>query len=87
MGARRRSSGTAGVAGTVLAGALVLLAPAAAGAAGPPPTTPAGSGGGCAANGQEIAGAARAPGAFGATVRGAAPIADENALFFSLFCS
>ncbi len=70
----------------VLAVVSVLLAPAAAGAAGPPSDTPAGGGGGCAANGHVISEAASGPGAFGSMVRQAAPIADENADFFTLFC-
>ena len=63
--------------------AVVLLAASPA-AAGPPSETP--TGGGCQANGQVLAGAARAPGAFGETVRGMAPIADDVALFFVIFC-
>ena len=72
---------------TAIAAGLVLLAPASAYAAGPPATTPAGTGGGCAANGQAISGAAMGPGAFGQIVRGAAPIADQNAAFFTALCS
>lgn len=66
----------------------LFLAPAAAAAApeGPPDTTPAGTGGGCRENGRVIADAARFPGAFGQTVRQAAPIADENAAFFTRSC-
>jgi hypothetical protein len=56
-------------------------------AEGPPPTTPAGTGGGCATNGRVIATAAQTLGPFGQLVRGSAPIADENARFFTMFCS
>ncbi len=74
-------------AGAVLTLGLVVLAPATAGAAGTPTTTPGQSGvSGCAANGAVISGAAGGPGVFGQMVRGAAPIADENAAFFALFC-
>ena len=62
---------------------VLLAAPAAA--QGPPSETP--SGGGCKDNGQELAAAAGAPGAFGQFVRTQAPIADDVALFFRLFCS
>jgi hypothetical protein len=54
-----------------------------ASAAGPPTATPAGTGGGCAANGHTIAGAAQGLTPFGEIVRDAAPIADDNAAFFS----
>jgi hypothetical protein len=82
MNARRWS------AGAVLGMGLVVLAPAAAHAAGPPATTPGQSGvHGCSDNGQIIADVANDPGAFGAVVRQGAPIADENAAFFALFCS
>ena len=75
-------------AGAALAVGFVLLAPATASAA-PPDTTPGQSGvSGCAANGAAISGAAQAlpPGAFGQMASGAAPIADENALFFGALC-
>lgn len=76
------------ISGTLLALGLVL-APGVAAAAtpGPPTATPAGGPGGCRENGQVISGAAAAPGEFGTIVRMAAPIADENALFFEIFCS
>ena len=63
--------------------AVVLLAAPAA-AQGPPSDTP--SGGGCQANGQAVAGAASGPGAFGQFVRTNAPLADDVAAFFDLFC-
>jgi len=63
--------------------ALVVLTASPAGAE-PPSTTP--TGGGCQANGQAIAGAARTVQPFGQVVRTNAPIADDNALFFDLFC-
>jgi hypothetical protein len=66
---------------------LVAFAPAHASAAGPPTTTPAGTGGGCAANGDAISGFAKGAVGFGSIVRDNAPIADENALFFTRFCS
>jgi hypothetical protein len=75
--------------GAILAMGLVILAPTTASAA-PPVTTPGQSGvSGCAANGAAISGAAQAlePGAFGEMASGAAPIADENALFFGMLCS
>jgi hypothetical protein len=71
-------------AGAVTA-SLVLL-PAVASAS-PPSDTPAGTGGGCKTNGQTISDAARSvPGPFGQFVRGSAPIADDNAAFFSDLC-
>ena len=66
--------------------ALVLLAAPAA-AQGPPAETP--TGGGCQANGFAVAGFARDPEVRpfgGSIVRGNAPIADENVLFFTLLC-
>jgi hypothetical protein len=72
-------------AATACAAALLVLCPAAAQAE--PPVTPAGTGGGCKDNGQAVAGFARTPGPFGADlVRGSAPIAPLNALFFETFC-
>jgi len=74
--------------GAALAAGVVLLAPATASAA-HPPTTPGQSGvSGWAANGAAISGAAQAlrPGAFGQMASGAAPIADENALFLGMLC-
>jgi len=69
----------------VLTLGLVLLAPTAASAE--PPTTPGQSGvQGCRANGQAVSNFASGPGAFGQVVRGNAPIADENVLFFTLLC-
>ena len=62
---------------------LLLAAPAAA--QGPPSETP--TGGGCQENGEAIAGAAIVFRPFGQVVRGNAPIADENAAFFDLFCT
>ena len=78
MSLRRLSSGLA------VTAALVMLtaSPAAADA---PFTTP--TGGGCQANGLAVAGVASAPFAFGQVVRTHAPIADDNALFFTLFCT
>jgi hypothetical protein len=64
--------------------AVVLLAAPAA-AQGPPDETPAG--GGCRENGEAVSGFARMPGAFGQFVQSNAPIADDNAAFFVLFCS
>jgi hypothetical protein len=65
----------------------LVLAPAVASAE-PPTTTPGQSVvQGCRRNGQAISGAASGPGAFGRTVRGAAPIADQNAAFFAALCS
>ncbi len=73
--------------GAVVTVGLALLAPVAANAA-PPTTTPGQSGvQGCRENAEAISGAARAERPFGQTVRGAAPIADDNAAFFALFCS
>ena len=72
--------------GAVLALGLVVLAPATASAE-PPATTPGQSGvSGCAANGAAISGGASGPGTFGEIVRGFAPIADENAAFFTALC-
>jgi hypothetical protein len=71
-------------AGAVTA-SLVLL-PAVASAS-PPSDTPAGTGGGCKKNGQTVSELARGvlfP--FGQTVRGSAPIADDNAAFFGDLC-
>jgi hypothetical protein len=71
----------------VLALGIVVSTPATASAQ-PPATTPGQSGvQGCQENGQAIAGAASGPGAFGQVVRENAPIADENALFFTRLCS
>ena len=57
-------------------------------ASAPPSGTPAGSGGGCKANGQAISGAAQTvPVPFGQIVSGNAPIADDNAAFFTVLCS
>ncbi|MHA6785701.1 hypothetical protein ACVGOW_32585 [Pseudonocardia saturnea] len=71
-------------AGAVTA-SLVLL-PGVASAASPS-DTPAGTGGGCKENGQAISGAAQTvPVPFGQIVRGNAPIADDNAAFFGVFC-
>ena len=78
---RRRASALAAV------GLGLVLWSGPAGAVGPPDQTPAGTGGGCAKNGQAIASGAREAGAFGATVRTFAPIADENAAFFGALCS
>jgi hypothetical protein len=73
--------------GAVLALGVVVFTPATASAE-PPSTTPGQSGvQGCRENGQAISGAASGPGAFGQQVRGAAPIADENAAFFTALCS
>lgn len=73
--------------GAVLALGLVAHAPATA-SADPPTTTPGHSGvSGCAENGAAISGAARGEDPFGEMVRQAAPIADENAMFFSVLCS
>ena len=52
----------------------------------PPPTTPSETDGGCKENGQAVAGAASAPGTFGETVSDSAPIADDVAQFFTVFC-
>ena len=68
----------------VAATALALLTASPAAAAGPPSETP--TGGGCQANGQAIAGAAQTLSPFGQVVRGNAPIADDNAAFFGIFC-
>jgi hypothetical protein len=73
--------------GAVLALGVVVFTPATA-MAEPPTTTPGQSGvSGCAENGQAISGAARGEDPFGQTVRQNAPIADENAAFFSALCS
>ena len=73
--------------GAVLALGVVVFTPDVASAE-PPTTTPGQSGEqGCRENGQAISGAASGPGAFGRTVRGAAPIADQNAAFFAALCS
>jgi hypothetical protein len=68
----------------VTAAALAVLTASPAAAGGPPPETP--TGGGCQANGQAIAGAAQTFSPFGQIVRGNAPIADDNAAFFGIFC-
>jgi hypothetical protein len=56
-------------------------------AAAPPPTTPGETGGGCRENGQTISEAARTLTPFGQLVKEQAPIADDNAAFFTLLCS
>lgn len=71
------------------AAGLVLLPTGVAHAASPgspPPGTPAGTGGGCQQNGQAVSGATRTLAPFGTFVRTQAPIADDNAAFFTDFC-
>ena len=70
----------------LVATAVLVLLPTAAAAQGPPASTPAGTGGGCQENGQAVSFAARGEGPFGQFVRGQAPIADDIAVFFQLFC-
>lgn len=71
----------------VLSLGLVVVAPASASAEAPGATPGQRGVQGCRENGQAISRAARTPGAFGQMVRGAAPIADHNALFFASLCA
>jgi hypothetical protein len=63
-----------------------VLLGAGSAAAAPPPSTPGDTEGGCKENGQAISGAAQSLNPFGQVVRGQAPISDNNAEFFNMFC-